>query len=107
MPLGQGRRLVLENGGGALLTAFVGILALALLLVLYRFERSVVSRQMGVALFALRIAAALTLILALFNPIIVHSYRDTIRGRVVLGVDFSMSMETTDPTRTGDEEKRL
>ncbi len=73
-----------------------GIAALLLILMLYRYERKLVSKRAGLTLLTLRVLAALALITALFEPIASRTYRETVRGRVVVGVDLSESMATTD-----------
>ena len=102
-----GRRIVLAGGqlGGFWIAA--GALAVVLLLVLYREERKLVPRRFGLILLGLRLLAALALVVALFEPIAERTYRESIRGRVVLAVDTSESMATADPGRTVDERDRL
>jgi hypothetical protein len=103
-PPGAGGRLhlVLAGGGQAVLWIAVGTVALALLLLLCRYELQLVSRRAGYTLLATRIAAMLVLVAALFEPIAERRYEETIRGRVVLGVDLSESMSTADSVATGD-----
>ncbi len=102
-----GYRLVLAGlrlGGFWIAT---GVVALALVIVLYRYERKLVSRKMGLALLSLRVIAASALVAALFEPISARSYRETIRGRVIVGVDLSESMATADPSRSLEERTKL
>jgi hypothetical protein len=75
-------------------------------LVLYGYERRLVSRRMGLGLLVLRVAAALALVFALFEPIAARTYRETVRGRVILGVDLSESMATADPGRPAADARR-
>ncbi len=105
--LGGGRRLILAGArlGGLWLAA--GVLALVLLLALYRYERRLVSRGMGLTLLMLRIAAALALMIALFEPIAERTYQETVRGRVIVGVDLSESMATVDAGRPAEARERL
>src|SRR5262249_2630575 len=107
LPLGAGRRLILAGVrlGGVWLA--VGAAALVLLLVLYRSERRPVSPRTGLALLALGVLGALALVAALFEPIAQWSFRETIRGRVVLGADLSESMATADPDRPSEERQKL
>ena len=107
IPLGGGRRLVLTGGSLGWFWLLLGAAALALLLLLYRYERALVSRRLGLTLLALRTLAALSLIFALFEPIAVRSFREQVRGRVVLGIDLSESMSTADPGRTAQEQQAL
>ena len=107
LDLTGGWRLLLAGSqrGGFWLAA--GGLALVLLLVLYREERKLVSRRAGMGLLALRIVAALVLVAALFEPIAARSYREVLKGRVIVAVDVSESMATADPGRSADEGQRL
>jgi hypothetical protein len=97
--LGAGRRLVFAGAGRGPLWLGLGLVTLALLVVLYRAERRVVSRRTGLALLGLRLAVAVALVAALFEPVAERSWREAVRGRVVLGVDLSESMATADPGR--------
>jgi hypothetical protein len=103
---GSHLHLVLAGGGHAIFWIAVGAVAMALLLVLSRYELRLVSRRAGLTLLGLRIAAMLVLVTALFEPIAERRYDETVRGRVVLGVDLSASMATADPVSPG-EDKRL
>ncbi len=107
LDLGGGRRLILAGAGAGWLWLALGVAALTLLVVLYRDERRLVSRRTGLSLLALRLAAAASLVVALFEPIAERSYRETVRGRVIVGVDLSESMATTDPGRSAEEAAKL
>ena len=102
-----GRRIVLAGGQLGWFWAGAGAAAVVLLLVLYREERRLVTRRAGLLLLGLRLLAALALVVALFEPIAERTYRESIRGRVVLAVDTSESMATADPGRTAEERARL
>ncbi|WP_435020861.1 hypothetical protein TA3x_002062 [Tundrisphaera sp. TA3] len=101
-----GRSLVLAGGDRAGLWLAAGGIALALLLILYREERRLVSRRAGLGLIALRVLAALALVAALFEPIAARSISETVRGRVIVAVDASASMETADASRSADLPRR-
>ena len=105
LPLGL--RLILAGGRLGWFWLLVGVVAIALLLVLYREERHLVSRRVGLMLLSLRVAAASFLVIGLFEPIAARTVRETLRGRVILGVDVSESMATTDPERKGPERSQL
>ncbi len=92
-------------GSGALWIA-VGAVALLLLLVLTRYELRLVSRRAGFLLLATRLVALLILVTALFEPIAERRFDETIRGRVLVGVDLSESMATADPSPGGDKERK-
>jgi hypothetical protein len=105
--LGGGRRLILAGAGSGWLWLASGVAAVALVLVLYRYERRLISRRAGLALLGLRLAAAVALVVALFEPIAERTRWETVRGRVVVGVDLSESMSTADPGLATPEADRL
>ncbi len=107
IPLGSGRRLVLAGGLAGWFWIGAGLCALVLLAVLYGYERRLVSRRVGLALLLLRAAAALALAAALLEPVAEQAHRETLRGRVILGVDLSASMATSDVARSAEERSRL
>lgn len=96
LTLGGGNRLILAGVARWGVWLAAGLAALSLILMLYRYERKLVSRRAGLALLSLRILAAAALVAALFEPIAARTFRETVRGRVVLGVDLSESMATAD-----------
>jgi hypothetical protein len=100
-------RLLFAGRGQGWLWIGASVVVLLLIIILYRYERRLVSRRVGLGLLTLRLLAAAALVLALFEPIIARSYRETIRGRVIVGVDLSDSMATTDPGRSAEEARRL
>ena len=102
-----GRGLLLAGSGRGWLWVVAGLAALVLLLLLYREERRLVSRGAGLGLLGLRLLAASVLVLALFEPIASRTWREAVRGRVLVAVDDSESMTTVDPNRPPDERKAL
>ncbi len=102
-----GRRLLLAGSRLGWLWIAALAVALVLLLVLYREERRLVTRRAGLLLLALRLSAAVALALALFEPIAARSYFETLRGRVLVAVDVSGSMETADLDRPVEERAKL
>ncbi len=105
--LAGGRRLLLAGGGQWWLWLAAGAVAAVLLLVLYREERRLVSTRVGLALLGLRLAAASVLVGALFEPIAARTWREAVRGRVVVAVDDSESMTTVDLGRPDDQLRAL
>lgn len=105
--LGGGRRLVWAVDHLAAVWLVAGVAAIALIAMLYRYERRLVTPGMGRLLMALRLLAALALVAALFEPIAERRYTETVRGKLVLGVDLSDSMATVDAGRTGTEREGL
>jgi hypothetical protein len=102
-----GRRLLWAGTHLGWFWVGAGALAFVLLLVLYREERRLVSRRTGLGLLGLRMAAAVVLVLALFEPIAARTFRESVRGRVIVAVDVSESMATADPGRSTEEQARL
>lgn len=97
LTLPGGRRLVLAGLDVLPWWVAAGAVAVVLLLVLYRYERRLVGRRTGMVLLGLRLAAALSLVGSLLEPVLERVTRETVRGRVILGVDRSESMATIDP----------
>lgn len=95
--------LVLAGGGHAILWLAVGAVALVLLVVLSHYERRLVSRRAALTLLGTRLAAMLVLVAALFEPIAERRYEEKLRGRVILGVDLSESMNTADPVAPAED----
>jgi hypothetical protein len=102
-----GRRLLLAGSGQGWLWLLAGLAALALLVMLYREERRLISRASGLGLLSLRVLAAAVLVFALFEPIATRAWRETVRGRVLVAVDDSESMTTVDLKRPEAEWKAL
>ncbi|RUL88722.1 hypothetical protein [Tautonia sociabilis] len=107
LDLGGGRRLVLAVGDEGWLWLAAGAAAAVLVLVLYRAERRLVSRATGRVLLALRLLAAAALVVALMEPMTRRSWTDRVEGRLIVGVDLSASMETSDARRPEDERLAL
>jgi hypothetical protein len=102
-----GRRLVLAGGQLGWFWIAAGALAAVLLVVLYQQERRLVSQRAGLFLLVVRLLAAVVLVAALFEPIAARTYREVLRGRVLVAVDVSASMSTADPGRTVEERTAL
>jgi hypothetical protein len=101
MDFAGGRGLLLAGSGLTWLWLLAALAALVLLLVLYREERRLVSRKVGLGLLGLRVLAASVLVLALFEPIASRTWREEVRGRVLVAVDDSESMTTIDAESQG------
>src|SRR4051794_41525227 len=102
-----GRRLLLAGSGLGGFWIAAGVVALVLLLVLFREERRLISRRAGLGLLGLRLAAAAVLVLALFEPIAARTFREVVKGRVIVAVDVSESMATADPGRSAEGRQKL
>jgi hypothetical protein len=70
--------------------------AVALIVLLLRYERRLVPKRVGNALLALRLVVLLLLFLTLLQPIIAWTLDREQAGRILVAVDLSKSMETTD-----------
>lgn len=102
-----GRRLLLAGSAQGAFWIAAGLVAVVLLWVLYRAERRLVSQRAGLFLLGLRLLAAVALVAALFEPIAARVLHEVQRGRVVVAVDVSRSMETADPGRSSVERQEL
>lgn len=106
--LGGGRRLLLADlGAAAWIWLAVGLASVVLLVFLYRYERRIVPRGVGLMLLTLRLLAALALVTAMLDPISARTLTETLRGRVVVGLDLSESMDTADPQRPAADQSSL
>lgn len=77
--------------------AFVGVLcALGMSFWLLRLERRMVSKTVGWTLLTLRVLVLLTLLLTMLQPILTKEFDTTQRGRIIVAMDVSESMETQD-----------
>ena len=63
---------------------------------LMRLERKLVSRRVGWTLVTLRLLVLLTLLIALLQPMLTRQFDVTQRGRIIVAIDASLSMETQD-----------
>jgi hypothetical protein len=103
----SGQRLLLAGSRLGWVWAVALLIAVVLLVVLYREERRLVTRGAGLFLISLRLAAAAALVLALFEPIAARSLVETQKGRVIVAVDVSESMSTVDPGRSPENAVKL
>ncbi|MFG0332957.1 MAG: hypothetical protein ACF8TS_06295, partial [Maioricimonas sp. JB049] len=86
----------LEQTSSLLLLLGGGTVAIVCIVLLYRYERRLVTRRLGVTLLTLRIAAIVTLLLMLLEPVIGWTLNREQIGRIIVAVDVSESMETAD-----------
>jgi hypothetical protein len=79
------------------LFAMLSVVAVLLLSVwLMRLERRVVSRNIGRVLLSLRVAVLAVMLTLLLQPVLTTQLDVTQRGRVIIGIDASQSMEIQD-----------
>ncbi|HID24133.1 MAG TPA: hypothetical protein EYP14_17270, partial [Planctomycetaceae bacterium] len=72
------------------------VLAIVLIVVLLRYERRLVPRSVGNTLLVLRTAVVIVLLLTLLEPVLSWTVRHERSGRLLVAVDVSDSMSTTD-----------
>ncbi|MBC7968232.1 MAG: hypothetical protein H7Z17_20185 [Fuerstia sp.] len=72
------------------------LLAIGLSIWLLRLERRLVSRTVGWTLLSLRILVLLTLLMTLLQPVLTKRFDVSQRGKVIVAIDGSLSMETQD-----------
>lgn len=97
VPRSPGLRLIGHAAGWGWFWLVLGAVAVVLLITLYRAERRLVSARLGGLLLTLRLIVAVLFIAALFEPVLLLTRRDRVRGRIVLGIDASESMGLVDP----------
>jgi len=78
----------------------------ATLTALFRYERQLISLQLGLTLLTLRVALVLVVFLTLLQPVWTWSYDQTRRQRLLIALDLSQSMETVDQQATEVEKIR-
>lgn len=71
-------------------------LTLALIVLLLRYERQLVSRTVGNWLIGLRLAVLATVLMTLMQPVLSWTLDQKRTGRILVGLDLSDSMGTTD-----------
>ena len=84
----------------------IAIAVVAAIIVLYRYERRLVTARIGNVLLALRLTAVAALFVTLLQPVLTRSSRNENRGEVVVALDVSESMRTADPHATDEEKSR-
>ena len=73
---------------------------------LLRYERQFVSRTVGLTLMSLRLAILAVLLFTMLQPVLTRSWDISKRGRVIVGIDVSDSMETMDRHASATEKLR-
>src|SRR5262245_25978730 len=88
--------------------ALLGLVPLALVLWLYRYELRLVRRSAAAFLLGVRVLVLLPLwCVVAWQPVLARSTTEEIPARVVVAVDRSGSMSVTDPQRTAEEKQAL
>lgn len=96
-----------EETGWLLFLLLAVALAIACIVLLYRYERRLISRPLGFLLLSLRLLAVLIVFAVLLEPVLTWSIDREKTGRVVAAVDVSQSMETADRHAGPAEKLRL
>ncbi len=85
------------NSPGWTIYAVLGVVvAIGLSIWLLRLERRLVSRTVGWTLITLRILVLITLFMTLLQPVLTKRFDISQRGKVIVAIDGSLSMETQD-----------
>lgn len=80
--------------------------AIGISLWLLKLERQLVSVQVGRSLLTLRLLVLALLLITLLQPVLTRSWDVRLRGRIVVAIDASESMETVDRHATAAEKLR-
>ena len=103
------RRLVfqaLDASWTSLAVLALVIAAAALVIVLSKYERKLVPAHIGYSLLLLRLAVIAVIWLALLQPVLTWTIDRERTGRVIVALDLSESMTTTDRIATKAEKLR-
>jgi len=71
-------------------------IAVTCIALLFRYEQQLISPLLGVVLLVLRLSLILVLFLTLLEPVWIWSFDEETKGRVVVAIDVSESMDTLD-----------
>ena len=82
------------------------ITAIVLIVLLLRYERGLVPRRVGNTLLVLRLAVVVVLLLTWLEPVLTWTVTRERSGRIVVSLDLSDSMSTTDTHATSAEKLR-
>lgn len=80
--------------------------ALLLIVLLSKYERHLVTRNVGVTLLGLRISMLIVILLTLLQPTLSWIHEQKQAGRILVGIDLSDSMATTDQHASRAEKLR-
>ena len=83
------------------------VLALLLVVLLSGYERQLISKSLGYKLMLLRIAALAVILLMLMQPTLQSTLEQKQTGRILVGIDLSDSMATTDEQASLAEKLRV
>lgn len=86
----------LKSPGWAIYAVLGVLIAIGLSIWLLRLERRLVSRTVGWTLLTLRTLVLITLFVTLLQPVLTKRFDVSQRGKVIVAIDGSLSMETQD-----------
>ncbi len=95
-----------QAGGWWWVWLCVAVPAVVGVIVLYRYERRLVAARIGNTLLALRLSAVSVLFLALLQPVVTLTQESDQPAVIVVAVDVSDSMRSSDPQATQAEKLR-
>jgi len=97
------RFIVLETSWSLWTSAFIGALAVEIVIALFQWEKQIVDRGLGRLLLGLRLLAVGLVLLILVQPVLAWTQQRKIERRVVVLVDDSESMQLVDRQATPTE----
>ncbi len=83
------------------------MLAIVIIVLLFRYERRLVSRSVGNTLIILRVVTLVLILLTFMEPVLTWSFNTEKTGRLVVALDVSDSMNTKDRHATDLEKLQL
>lgn len=86
----------LEWSGWTIVSVCAVLVVLVSIILLFRYERRLVSHGIGNALMALRISALILILLTFLEPVLTWSFNTEKTGRLIVALDVSDSMNTQD-----------
>ncbi|QDU11784.1 hypothetical protein [Gimesia aquarii] len=96
-----------ELSGWTIVGVCAVILAIVTIVLLFRYERRLVTHSVGNTLIALRIIALVLILFTFLEPVLTWSFNTEKTGRLVVALDVSDSMNTQDRHATDLEKLRL
>lgn len=101
------RHLLLESSWPLWTNAFVGAVAIEFALMVYQFEKRLLSPKLGRLLLGVRIASIAAVLTILIQPVFARDVTRVIERKVVVLVDDSGSMQISDSQMTVAEKIQL
>ncbi|QDV18058.1 hypothetical protein Pan153_27140 [Gimesia panareensis] len=86
----------LEWSGWTVVSVCAVLIVLVSIILLFRYERRLVSHKIGNILIALRVTALVLILLTFLEPVLTWSFNTEKTGRLIVALDVSDSMNTQD-----------